>query len=273
MYTLLFSNPGHFHAALTLRERHRLVREEIYVYAEQGPDLDAFLEIVRSFNERSERPTAWNPRVYTGADHMERLMAERRGEVVVIAGKNDSKMATVARLHEAGFHVLADKPWLVGVEGIEALNRATAGGTLVMDIMTGRFEITHILPRCLTGEPDIFGEFLSEPDGGAAVTMDSVHHLYKTVNEVPLVRPDWYFDVRVQGDGIVDIPSHLVDKVLWMMAEGSCDYDRDVPVGNGRHPRRIHENHQSPRLPGFSRRGRRGGCPALRVQRRVFLPL
>ena len=33
-YTLLFLNPGHFHAALTLREIHPLVNEEFHVYAE-----------------------------------------------------------------------------------------------------------------------------------------------------------------------------------------------------------------------------------------------
>jgi Putative oxidoreductase C terminal domain len=30
------------------------------------------------------------------------------------------------------------------------------------------------------------------------------------VNGAPLRRPPWYFDVRVQGDGLADIPTHLV---------------------------------------------------------------
>src|SRR5215831_1892754 len=37
----------------------------------------------------------------------------RRGDVVILAGKNGGKARTMRRLHEAGFHVLADKPWLV----------------------------------------------------------------------------------------------------------------------------------------------------------------
>jgi predicted dehydrogenase len=119
------------------------------------------------------------------------------------------------------------------VEGLGALERATSGGALVMDIMTGRFEINHIIPTRLAAEPDIFGEFRGAGEE-AAISMVSIHHLYKTVNGVPLVRPDWYFDARVQGDGIVDIPSHLADKLLWMMGQGHWDYDRDIRLTSAR---------------------------------------
>jgi predicted dehydrogenase len=46
--------------------------------------------------------------------------------------------------------------------------------------------------------------------------MDGVHHLEKLVDGVPLRRPWWFFDVRVQGRGIVDIPTHLVDRTQWL---------------------------------------------------------
>ncbi|MCZ6557346.1 MAG: hypothetical protein O7A69_06165 [SAR324 cluster bacterium] len=234
MHTLLFLDPGHFHAALTLREAHPLVNEEFFLYAEEGPHVRAFLDLIESFNGRAERPTRWRPQVTIAADPMERLMEERRGEAVVIAGKNDSKMESILRLHEAGFHVLADKPWLIAVEGLASLRLATATAPLAMDIMTGRFEVTHILPKRLTEEEEIFGTFQPPAEGGAAITMDSIHHLCKTVNGKPLLRPGWYFDVRVQGDGIVDIPCHLVDKVLWMMGGESWDFDRDVELLSAR---------------------------------------
>ncbi len=238
MHTLLFLNPGHFHAALTLREAHPRVSEQVFVYAEQGPELEVFLELLASFNERKQRPTRWRPQVYTGADYMERLIAERRGEVVVTAGKNHRKMADVQRLHGEGFHVLADKPWLIGVEGLEQMREVTAAPPLAMDIMTGRFEITHVLPRLLLGEEAVFGAFQAEEgsgeDGAPAIRMESVHHLVKTVAGRPLLRPDWYFDVRVQGDGIVDIPCHLVDKVLWMVGGGPLEIERDVELLSAR---------------------------------------
>lgn len=232
-HTLLFLNPGHFHAALTLREIHPAVNEEIHVYAEEGPELRVFLDMVASFNGRGERPTRWRPAVYTGPDYMEKLISGRRGEIVIIAGKNDSKMAAINRLRQEGFHVLADKPWLIDVSGMDALAQATAAPPHVMDIMTGRFEITHLLPARLAGEPDIFGDFRAD-GGGPAISMDSVHHLYKIVNEKPLLRSAWYFDAAVQGDGIVDIPCHLVDKVLWLMRGEPVAYQRDVKLESAR---------------------------------------
>src|SRR5262249_29448862 len=46
MHALAFLDPGHFHAALTLRERHARVRDEIFVYAPAGPELDDFLALI-----------------------------------------------------------------------------------------------------------------------------------------------------------------------------------------------------------------------------------
>ena len=31
----------------------------------------------------------------------------------------------------------------------------------------------------------------------------------------PLLRPAWFFDVEQQGEGIVDVTTHLVDLVQW----------------------------------------------------------
>jgi len=50
----------------------------------------------------------------------------------------------------------------------------------------------------------------------SAIEMASVHHLEKLVDGAPLRRPWWYFDVRVQGNGAVDIPTHLVDQSQWL---------------------------------------------------------
>ena len=44
-----------------------------------------------------------------------------------------------------------------------------------------------------------------------AVTKESVHHLFKYVSGKPLRRPAWFFDTAQQGEGIVDITTHLVD--------------------------------------------------------------
>src|SRR5687767_1068738 len=126
MHTLLFLEPGHFHATLTLREPHPHVSDEIFVYAPEGPDLRDFLALIERFNRRAERPTRWHPVVVTGGDPLSRLIAERRGDSVVLAGRNGGKARTFRRLHEAGFHVLADKPWLVEPADLEDVRTSLA---------------------------------------------------------------------------------------------------------------------------------------------------
>jgi len=75
MLALAFLDPGHFHAALRLRERQPRANDEIFVYAPAGPEVDDFLALIDAFN-RSERPTARRPVVNAGDGSLERLLAE-----------------------------------------------------------------------------------------------------------------------------------------------------------------------------------------------------
>ncbi len=230
-HTLVVVNPGHFHAALTLRMPHPRLREDVYVYAEDGPDLERFLDIVKAFNTRACAPTRWKLHVHRGSDHLERLLLERPGRLAVVAGRNDRKMALIAALHQAGFLVLGDKPWTIGPQQLDALRSTASSAPLAMDIMTERHEVSVRLLKALMQVEEVFGV----PQGDAqtpALSLRSVHHLYKLVNGRPLVRPAWYFDVGAQGEGITDVNTHLVDLVQWMLGEGQppCDCDRDVEL-------------------------------------------
>ena len=51
--------------------------------------------------------------------------------------------------------------------------------------------------------------------GDPAVSKVSVHHFSKLVSGTPLQRPAWFFDVEQQGEGIVDVTTHLVDLIQW----------------------------------------------------------
>ena len=236
MRTLAFLDPGHFHAALTLRERQTGVTDEIFVYAPAGPELDHFLALIHAFNRRPEHPTAWRPIVRPGDGSLERLLADRPGDCVVLAGRNDRKAGIIRRLHDAGHHVLADKPWLASATGLDDLRRALISGALAVEIMTGRHEITSILTRKLMAERDVFGDFDTTHGDGPAIEMTSVHHLEKTVNGAPVRRPPWFFDVRVQGDGIADIPTHMVDYVQRLVAavRGPGDMDTALELVSAR---------------------------------------
>jgi predicted dehydrogenase len=209
IHTLAFLDPGHFHAALLLRESHPRVADEIFVYAAEGPELAEFVTFVEAFNGRRERPTRWRLVVHAGERALERLVTERPGDVVVLAGKNDRKMMLLRRLHDAGLHVLADKPWITTPEALADVRHVLGGGAVAAEIMTGRHEITSVLTERVVREVDVFGRCRTRA-GEPAIRLASVHHLEKMVNGTRLRRPPWYFDVRVQGDGIADIPTHLV---------------------------------------------------------------
>jgi hypothetical protein len=77
----------------------------------------------------------------------------------------------------------------------------------------------------------VFGRIRVEEDAGPSVFKECVHHLYKVVNEKPLVRPIWYFDIDVQGEGIVDTTIHLVDMTQWMLFPGNAiEYEKDMEL-------------------------------------------
>jgi predicted dehydrogenase len=216
MHTLSFCEPGHFHATLTLREMNPRASPEIFVYATDGPERRDFLALVERFNGRTERPTHWRPTVIEGGDPLETLIAERRGDVVVLAGRNGGKARTFRRLHEAGLHVLADKPWLVEPEDLADVRASLAGWPLAMEIMTGRHDVAARVFKRLVQSRELFGDFRTD---APAIELASVHHLEKLVDGAPLRRPPWFFDVRVQGGGAVDIPTHVVDQTQWLFEE------------------------------------------------------
>ena len=228
MHTLLFYEPGHFHAALTLRSQTPRVDPAIHVYASEGPDLDAFLALIRSFNERAEAPTHWEIKLHTGDNALQQLIDDRHGEIVILAGRNNSKLRTISALHDAGIHALVDKPWITTSGALPLLNAATAGPPLAQDIMTSRHDVIAQLRQQVVATEALFGEFAgTEEHPGFEIT--SLHNLCKIVNDVPLRRPAWYYDVDVQGDGLVDIQTHMVDQTQWLIDPGDeADYEKDV---------------------------------------------
>lgn len=233
-HTLVVVNPGHFHAALTLRKRHPRLRDDVHVYAEDGPDLERFLAIVEAFNTRADDPTQWRLHVARGHDYLDRAIAERRGSLAVVATRNDIKMDLIARLHAAGFSVLADKPWIIDSAQLHTLRDTLAGAPLAMDIMTERKEACVRLQQRLIRRADIFGAFDAAHAGGA-LSLQSVHFLAKQVNGMPLVRPTWYFDTRAQGEGMTDVNTHLVDLAQWMIGEGTrWDAGADLQIIDAR---------------------------------------
>ena len=216
---LITVDPGHFHAALVQKIMYDEVSPDVHVYAPEGPDYQQHLDRIQSYNVRQADPTSWNEIVYTGPDFFEKMIAEKAGNVVVLSGNNRKKAEYITKSINAGLNVLADKPMIIIPEDFPALESAFAKakekGVLLYDIMTERYEVTTILQKLLSQKAEIFGTLKTGSMEDPAVTKISVHHFSKIVSGSPLLRPAWFFDVEQQGEGIVDVTTHLVDLVQW----------------------------------------------------------
>ena len=216
---LITLDPGHFHAALVQKDRYDQISPDVYVYAPAGKDVNEHLKRIDGYNKRRDHPTSWNEKVYTGDDYLDKMVSEKRGNVVVVSGNNRIKSDYIKKSVEAGLNVLADKPMVITADQFprleEAFGIAKKKGVLLYDIMTERFSVTSVLQRELSMIPEIFGTLEAGTAEKPAVEMVSVHYFYKNVSGNTLVRPAWFFDVSQQGEGIVDVTTHLVDLVQW----------------------------------------------------------
>ncbi|MVM31075.1 oxidoreductase [Spirosoma sp. HMF4905] len=236
---LITLDPGHFHAALVQKIMYEGVDSVVHVYAPDGPDLQLHLDKIEGYNTRAENPTHWKEEVYKGTDFFDKMIADKAGNVVVMAGNNRLKTDYIQKTVGAGFNVLADKPMVISASNFDQLKEsfATAEKNKVMlyDIMTERYEITTMLQRAFSQQAEVFGTLEKGTPENPAVTKESVHHFYKNVSGSILTRPAWFMDVAQQGEGIVDVTTHLVDLVQWeCFPEQTIDYQKDISLTSAR---------------------------------------
>lgn len=240
---LIVAEPGHFHAALLQKEMYPELDRRVSVYATLGPDAIEYLNRIARFNSRAENPTTWELDLHLSPHPIEELARqggapEGLRDVVVFAGRNRGKIDGILRALEAGFHVLADKPWIIEPGDLPKLERALAlaeeRGLVAYDIMTERYEVTSELQREFASDPEVFGAI--EPGGEAepAISLFSAHHIMKIVAGVPLRRPSWFFDIEIQGEGLSDVGTHLVDLAQWTAFPDQSITSTDVRILNGR---------------------------------------
>ncbi len=237
-FRLITVDPGHFHAALVQKSMYDDVSPDVNVYAPDGPDVQQHLDRIASYNTRAEDPTHWNEIVYRGNDFFEKMLADRKGNVVVLSGNNRKKAEYITRSVSAGMNVLADKPMIIKAEDFSSLEKAFAMaeemGIQLYDIMTERYEITSILQKLLSQREEVFGTIIPGSKDEPAVSKVSVHHFSKLVSGSPLIRPAWFFDVDQQGEGIVDVTTHLVDLIQWECFPEQILNPADVSIAEAR---------------------------------------
>jgi len=235
---LMNLDPGHFHAALVQKIMYESVDPEVYVFAPDGPEVQDYLDRIESYNTRDDDPTAWKEQVYTGEDYLEKMLSGKPGNVMVVSGNNAKKTEYILKAVQNGIHVLADKPMVISPEKFPMLEEAFAAaaekGVLLYDIMTERHEITTMLQKEFSQIPELFGELQAGSPSLPAITKESVHHFSKIVSGQPLIRPPWFFDTQQQGEGIVDVTTHLVDLVQWEAFPEEVLSKEDIKIQSSR---------------------------------------
>lgn len=232
---LITLDPGHFHAALVQKVEYNQVNPLVNVYAPDGPDVTDHMNRIKAFNQREKDATNWETIVYKGPDFLDRMLLEKPGNLLVLAGNNRKKTEYIKKAVQEGINVLADKPMAINTEDFELLKEAfiiaEKNNVLLYDIMTERHEITTMLQKELAQIPDIFGKLLTGSLENPSVTKESVHHFFKYVSGNKIKRPAWFFDVSQEGDGIVDVTTHLVDLIQWECFPCEIiDYKNDITM-------------------------------------------
>jgi predicted dehydrogenase len=235
---LIVAEPGHFHATLLQKEMYPGLDSRVSVYAPLGAEVIEYLARVARFNARAENPTHWELDVRLSEYPMDELVRDGAGDIVVFAGRNRGKIDRILRALEAGFHVLADKPWIIESSDLPKLERvlevADERGLVAYDIMTERYEVTSELHREFVNDAHVFGEIETGSPSQPAISLFSAHNIMKTVAGVPLRRPAWFFDTTVQGEGLSDVGTHLVDLAQWTaFPDESIDAAKDVQILGG----------------------------------------
>lgn len=235
---LMTLDPGHFHSALVQKTMYTQVDSTIHVFAPEGPEVQDFLSKIKQYNARTENPTGWKVKTAFGDDYLQQMVTQKPGNVMMVAGKNSKKIDYILEAVKAGLNVYADKPLVINPEGFEKLKEAfkiaKKNGVMIYDIMTERFESTTMMQKQFSMLPNVFGELVDGTPNEPAISKESIHHFFKYVSGKPLVRPAWFFDVNEEGEGIVDVTTHLVDLVQWEAFSEQIIDSSDVQIINAR---------------------------------------
>ena len=228
---LMVLEPGHFHAALVQKSMYPDVDSMVHVFAANGAEFKAYEEKIQDYNGQAESPTAWKLETHLSDQALAQMIAEKPGNVVVLAGNNANKTEYILESIKTGLSVYSDKPMAINQADYELLKQAfdEAGKNdlLLYDIMTERFEITSMLQKSLAANEALFGSLVEGSPEKPAVTKESVHYFFKEVSGKPLVRPGWFYDVTQEGEGIVDVTTHLVDLIFW-----ACFPDQPIQISD-----------------------------------------
>lgn len=232
-FQLIVLDPAHQHGAQMQNQLKGLVDPLVHVYAPPGPNMeDTYLQLIKKYNAGKNVNQVWELKIYTGKDYLEKMLQEKAGNVVLLAGNNQKKITYIERSVDAGINVIADKPMTVTPEGFEILEKtfsiAKKKNLFISDLqsMSLRNQMTNILQKEFSQLPEVFGKLEKGSLENPAIIQESTHAYDKGI-----VRPAWFFDVEQQGNGLSDITTHLVDLIQWgCFPEKVIRYKKDIKL-------------------------------------------
>ncbi len=235
--TIIQLDPTHGHASAAQNEQLSQLDTNVYIYAPEKAPLDEYTERINSWNSRKDNPTKWNQVTYIGNDFLEKMIQEKKGNVVVLAGNNRLKIKYITSSVNAGLNVFSDKPMVIDKAGFEELinayTTAEKKGILLFDMMTERYSLLNKVQKSLMQDTLLFGKMQQGTPDRPAIMESSVHHYYRGGKGT---RPFWFFDVSQQGEGIADVTTHLIDLTFWKtFPDEIIDYKKDIKVLSAKH--------------------------------------
>ncbi len=229
-------DPQHFHAALVQKHIHPGIDSVVHLFADSSTTVEGYKQLIAQYNTREEDPTRWEIIDYYGPDFLEKAFDLGVGNVVVLAGDNQRKIDYMQKSVQHGRDVFADKPLVIDAAGYRKLKALMDGNdgegpVLVYDMMTERYDVKNQIVKSLLNNEDFSGGLLKTEDDKAAILFQSVHHFIKDVSGKPLLRPTLFFDTEKQGEGLVDVTTHYIDLVQWILSsETVIDLDQDMKL-------------------------------------------
>ena len=215
---LLVVDPQHFHASLVQKYAHPQIESVVHLFAENEQDAAGYAQSITQFNTRKESPSNWQIISYYGADFLQQAFVKQLGNLVILAGDNSKKVTYMKHAAEHAVDVFADKPLVIDKNGYLELEKLLSQKVgLIYDIMTERYDAKNQLLKALILDQDFSGGF-EENSLAPLITFSSTHHFIKEVSGKPLIRPALFFEVKKQGEGLVDVTTHYIDLVQWILS-------------------------------------------------------
>src|SRR5690606_13590540 len=102
-------------------------QQDVYVYAPHAGEVQtSYLNSIDRFNRTAAPSEVWKMHTYVGDDFLERMLQEKRGDVVMIASNNQQKADQILKAAKAGSCIIAAKPMALTSSDYAQLQSAMA---------------------------------------------------------------------------------------------------------------------------------------------------